>query len=183
MSSHHHTHVSAAAAPVPPAGFRLVRTTHAPDGTSTFAPDATAAPFQPFGPGGPGFTVFDQRSAVPADNTLPVPGLAGQIPHCPPAGVLFCVTDFPGGGFEAPMHRTLSLDYAVVLSGEVVLVLDSGEERVVQTGEVVVNQGASHKWVNRGSDRCCMLCVMVGAEKIRLEDGRVLEEALPRPKK
>jgi len=97
--------------------------------------------------------------------------------------VVFCIVDFPARGIEGPLHRTLSLDYAVVLSGEVVIVLEGGAERTVKTGEIIVNQGAMHKWVNRGAERCRLLCFMVGAEKIELGNGRVLEEVVPQPRK
>ena len=76
------------------------------------------------------------------------------------------------------MHRTVSLDYAVVLSGEIVLELDSGEERTVRAGEFIVQQGTNHKWVNRAADPCRILFVMVGAHQVTLKDGRVLEETV-----
>jgi mannose-6-phosphate isomerase-like protein (cupin superfamily) len=52
------------------------------------------------------------------------------------------------GGKRTVMHRTLTLDYAVVIEGEVVLVLDD-EEVVLGPGEVVVQRGTDHAWENR----------------------------------
>lgn len=46
------------------------------------------------------------------------------------------------------MHRVQSLDYAVVIEGVFKVVLDSGEERVVQRGDVVVQRSTSHRWIN-----------------------------------
>jgi quercetin dioxygenase-like cupin family protein len=89
--------------------------------------------------------------------------------------VLFCITSLFGGGVAAPMHRTLSLDYAVVLSGEIVLVLEGGKEKTVKVGEIIVNAGTMHSWVNRGQKECRLLCVMLGADKIALGDGTMLE--------
>lgn len=80
----------------------------------------------------------------------------------------------PGG--QAPMHRTLSLDYCVVLSGEIVLGLDGGEEKTVKAGELIVQQGVNHFWANKGDQPCRMLFVMLGAQPVVLEDGTVLEE-------
>ncbi|HEV2700937.1 MAG TPA: cupin domain-containing protein [Steroidobacteraceae bacterium] len=54
------------------------------------------------------------------------------------------------GGKRTVMHRTGTLDYVVVISGEVVLVLDDSEVTLRQ-GDVVVQRGTDHAWENRGS--------------------------------
>ena len=76
------------------------------------------------------------------------------------------------------MHRTLSCDYIAVMSGEIVLRLDSGEERTLRAGEFVVQRGVNHEWINRSSEVCRMMVVMVGAEKIVLDDGTELGETV-----
>jgi quercetin dioxygenase-like cupin family protein len=76
------------------------------------------------------------------------------------------------------MHRTQSLDYIVVVEGEIVLRLDGGEERTVRRGECVVQGGVNHEWVNCGDGVCRMVVVMVGAEKVVLGDGRELAETV-----
>lgn len=48
----------------------------------------------------------------------------------------------------SPMHRTVSLDYGVVLEGEVELILDSGETRLLKRGDVAVQRGTNHAWRN-----------------------------------
>ncbi len=58
------------------------------------------------------------------------------------------------------MHRTESIDYGVVLSGELVLVLDA-EEVVLRPGTVVVQRGTNHAWANRSGAVCRMLFVLV----------------------
>lgn len=157
---------------------RVVRTTHNPAGTSVFASDEVLTPFTPFGPQASAFTIFDQRATVPVSNTDAIPSFANAIPRCPPNGVIFCISDFPGNGYAAPMHRTVSLDYGVILSGEIVLELDGGEERTVRAGEIIVQQGVNHRWINRSPEPCRMLCVMIGAEKVVLGNGTVLEETV-----
>ncbi|KAF7558950.1 hypothetical protein G7046_g5206 [Stylonectria norvegica] len=79
------------------------------------------------------------------------------------------------------MHRTESIDYAVVFSGAIVLGLDSGEEKTVGAGEVIIQQGVNHTWENQGHEPCRIMFVMLGAEKIVLEDGRVLEQTVMKP--
>ncbi|OCK84026.1 cupin domain-containing protein [Lepidopterella palustris CBS 459.81] len=51
-------------------------------------------------------------------------------------------------GQSSPMHRTISLDYGVVIEGEVELILDSGEKRVLKRGDVAVQRGTVHQWRN-----------------------------------
>ncbi|KAJ7073918.1 hypothetical protein C8F01DRAFT_1224709 [Mycena amicta] len=157
--------------------IRLVTTGHKSDGTSIFTFDNTLEPFAPFGPAASRFTNFHMTPNVPASNTAPFPDLAKNLPRCPPGGVLFCTTDIMPGT-SAPMHRTLSIDYAVVLSGEIVLALDNGDEKTIKTGDVMVQRGANHAWHNRTSEVSRILVVMVSTEKIVLEDGKVLEETV-----
>lgn len=156
---------------------RLVRTTHTEDGTSVFASDDQVTPFYPFGPQSGAFTIFDARNSIPINNTDPIPSFAGTVPRCPPGGVVFVFTDIPPGGI-APMHRTLSLDYAIVLNGEIVLKLDGGEEKTIKAGEVIVQQGVNHQWLNQGDVVCRIAFVMCGSEKVVTKSGEVLEETV-----
>jgi uncharacterized cupin superfamily protein len=76
------------------------------------------------------------------------------------------------------MHRTLSLDYIAIISGEIILRLDSGEEKMIKAGEFIVQKGVNHEWINRSENVCRLLAVMVASEKIVLEDGTALEETV-----
>lgn len=159
---------------------RLVTTAHTPDGTSVFASDEAIQAFQPFGPGTSAFHNFDIRPALPANNAEAVSPstFASTFPRCAPGGAYFGVTDIPPS-YTAPMHRTLSLDYAVVLSGQIVCVLDGGEEKTISQGEFIVQRGTNHQWVNRSETEVArILFVMVGAEKVVREDGKELEETV-----
>jgi quercetin dioxygenase-like cupin family protein len=76
----------------------------------------------------------------------------------------------------APMHRTLSLDYGVVIEGEVEAVLDSGEVKVLKRGDVLVQRGTLHAWRNKSkTDWARMLFVLIGAKPV-LVDGKELGE-------
>ncbi len=60
------------------------------------------------------------------------------------------------------MHRTDSVDYAVVLSGSITMVMDEEEEDVLlHTGDVVVQRGTNHAWSNRGSEPCRIMFVLI----------------------
>jgi quercetin dioxygenase-like cupin family protein len=134
------------------------------------------------GPAGSSFAVFDVRSSVPVDNLEPTMEHTNVIPRCPPTGVVFCVTNIPPS-FTVPMHRTLSLDYAIVLNGEITLRLDGGDERTIKAGEFIIQGGATHQWINKTDETCRIGFVMIGSEKIRLEDGTELDAVAPTPKK
>lgn len=58
------------------------------------------------------------------------------------------------------MHRTQSVDYGVVLEGEIVLVLDRGE-RLLRQGDVVIQRGTNHAWANRSGKVTRMLFILV----------------------
>ena len=58
------------------------------------------------------------------------------------------------------MHRTESVDYGVVIEGELTLVLDEGEV-LLRAGSVVVQRGTNHAWANRSDRPCRMLFVLV----------------------
>ncbi|GAP93260.1 putative cupin 2 domain-containing protein [Rosellinia necatrix] len=134
--------------------------------------------FRPMGPAGSSFAVFDTRGAVPVDNAEGARAVPDAIPRCPPGGVNFCVSNI-APRFAVPMHRTLSLDYAVVLSGEIALRLEGGAERVVRAGEFVVQGGVAHAWVNRADEPCRIAFVTVGARKVARPDGSELDEIAP----
>ncbi len=61
------------------------------------------------------------------------------------------------------MHRTETIDYAIVLSGEVTMVLDDSEV-VLRAGDVLVQCGTNHAWSNRGSVPCQIAFVLVDGQ-------------------
>jgi quercetin dioxygenase-like cupin family protein len=67
------------------------------------------------------------------------------------------------GGRHPLMHRTKTLDYAVVLDGEIHLVLDDGEVKL-KAGDVVIQRGTSHAWSNRSGKMVRMLYVLIDGE-------------------
>jgi mannose-6-phosphate isomerase-like protein (cupin superfamily) len=64
------------------------------------------------------------------------------------------------GGRHPLMHRTETVDYAVVLEGEITLILDEGELNL-KAGDVVIQRGTSHAWSNRSGKVTKMLYVLI----------------------
>jgi mannose-6-phosphate isomerase-like protein (cupin superfamily) len=62
------------------------------------------------------------------------------------------------------MHRTRTVDYAIVMSGEIDMLLDDTEIHL-KAGDVLVQQGTNHAWVNRGTEPCRIAFVLVDAKE------------------
>jgi len=58
------------------------------------------------------------------------------------------------------MHRTETVDYGIVLEGELTLIMDEGET-VVRAGDIVVQRGTNHGWANRGSKICRIAFILI----------------------
>jgi mannose-6-phosphate isomerase-like protein (cupin superfamily) len=63
------------------------------------------------------------------------------------------------GSRHAHMHRTETVDYGIVLDGEIVLIMDEGET-IVRAGDIVIQRGTNHGWANR-SDRNCRIAFIL----------------------
>jgi quercetin dioxygenase-like cupin family protein len=84
-----------------------------------------------------------------------------------PNGTIVRIVDFEPRS-RSPMHRTETVDYGIVLSGELTLVLDDGSETPLRRGDVVVQRGTAHAWVNPSAESAQMVFVLV--------DGRFSDE-------
>jgi uncharacterized cupin superfamily protein len=86
-------------------------------------------------------------------------------------GTIFRIVEYQPG--VAPrMHRTETIDYAVVISGEIDMQLDIGVVHL-RAGDVLVQQATLHDWVNRGSVPCRIAFVLVPTQPVA-RDGKVL---------
>ena len=127
---------------------------------------------------------------TPVDMRGPKDRAAREIGIAPPAGgSVFRIVDFPpdaqvtGGdaaqlfaefgaaaahakdGRHAMMHKTATVDYALVLDGEVVAVMDVGEA-VMRAGDVLIQRGTNHSWANRSDRPCRVAFILVDAEPL-----------------
>lgn len=64
------------------------------------------------------------------------------------------------GGRHPMMHRTETIDYGIVLDGEIVLIMDEGET-LVRTGDVVIQRGTNHGWANRSGRNCRIAFILI----------------------
>jgi mannose-6-phosphate isomerase-like protein (cupin superfamily) len=68
-----------------------------------------------------------------------------------------------GKGKHPAMHRTRSIDYALILKGEIDMMLDDSEVHC-REGDVLIQQGTDHAWANRGDKPCTIAFILIGAE-------------------
>lgn len=61
------------------------------------------------------------------------------------------------------MHRTQTVDYGIVLEGEITLILDRGET-VIRPGDIVIQNGTNHAWANRSGQVCRMAFILIAGE-------------------
>lgn len=111
-----------------------------------------------------------EHCASPYELMLPFKAFRFLLCKLPPIDVI--IESMRKNGVEIPekiedlsMHQTPSVDYLFVNSGEVELILDSGERHLLKKGDFIVQRGTMHSWVNHGSEDCEMLCVMLGVEE------------------
>lgn len=79
-------------------------------------------------------------------------------------GTVFRIVSF-GPGVAPRNHRTDSIDYAVVMSGEIDMELDVGKVHL-KAGDVLVQRGTIHNWVNTGSEPCVIAFTLVSAKSV-----------------
>jgi quercetin dioxygenase-like cupin family protein len=156
---------------------RRVVTGLAPDGTGVFVADEHVE-FAPVGTTGGGvcslwrFAPAD-RTGEPASEAAP-----GAIPGSGHARMSFLRVPsveaeewhrFSAERFDGPqdggllgIHSTPTTDFCVVVSGRVGLELDTGAEVTLEPGDVVIQQGAPHRWHNRGEGLATIAAVLLG---------------------
>ncbi len=139
--------------------------------------------------GGNGMTLLWVTGEFPVDLMSSTDRAQTQVGVPPPAGgTIFRIVDFaPATGTAAPVdhhqillsmgidpatqgyarhantHRTRTIDYAIVLEGEIDMLLDDSEVHV-KAGDVLVQQGTNHAWVNNGSKPCRIAFILIDAK-------------------
>lgn len=147
---------------------RRVVTGHDERGKAIVASDSLL-PITTHRPGQQGCVVW-AVDRIPVDNLDPTDGASRTTGTTLANGAVFRVVRYDPG-CAGRMHRTNSLDYGVVLSGSIVLALDDGVEVTLRTGDVLVQKGAIHKWINRSTKPCTIAFVLLDALPIQLDDA------------
>jgi mannose-6-phosphate isomerase-like protein (cupin superfamily) len=177
---------------------RRVVTGHTPEGKSVVLSDGTPPNIRDRGTGVDFIEIWNTQS-VPAIVTAEEPEPTdGPLVTPPPAGgTKIRFNDFfPGhidrlppraDGRHKMMHRTRSVDFGIVLEGEIWMILDDSEV-LLTTGTVVVQRGTDHAWENRSDEVCRMAFILVSGafseelratlpENLEIRTGAVFNDA------
>ena len=145
--------------------IRRVVTGHDVNGNSIVEIDEVATNIVSRRPGHASAVIWTTTQA-PCDNTEPGDQGLRDVAQCAREGAIFRVVEY-GPGVSPRMHRTLTIDCAVVMSGEIFMVLDGGKEVHLRTGDVLVQRGAAHDWINRGEIPCVIAFVLMAAKPVQ----------------
>lgn len=103
--------------------------------------------------------------SFPADNSGIEDDALREIGSTDPNGSVFRIVCYDPG--VAPRnHRTDSIDYAVVMSGEIDMEIDGTIVHLKQ-GDCLVQRGTVHNWINRGTEPCVIAFALIAAEPVR----------------
>ena len=115
--------------------------------------------------------VIWSTGSFPSDNGGQQDGGARPVASTDPDGSVFRIVEY-GPGVAARNHRTESIDYAVVMAGEIDMDIDGATVHLRQ-GDVLVQRGTIHNWNNRGTVPCVIAFVLIAAAPVE-RAGRVL---------
>jgi mannose-6-phosphate isomerase-like protein (cupin superfamily) len=105
----------------------------------------------------------------PIDNRGTDDGRFKPVVNGTPDSTIFRIVAY-GPGVTPRRHRTNSIDYAVVMSGEIDMELDTGEVHL-KAGDVLVQRGTIHNWINRGTEPCVIAFVLIAAAPVLDAEG------------
>ena len=172
---------------------RRVVTGHNAEGKSIFIADAPTPHVFQRNPGSAVVMELWETHAAPADNRGNDDAIARGFRLPPPKnGSVFRIIEYPpdtqrlkaleierktddGSGWmhaadkgsprHPGFHKTASIDYAIVLSGEIVALMDEGEV-LLKTGDVLIQRGTNHAWSNRTDAPCYVAFVLIDADPV-----------------
>ena len=145
-----------------PLNIRRVVTGHDANGKAVVRIDDARANWASGRPG-------QERQVIWTTNDLPVRFAedgedkgAREIGTTVPGGSVFRIVEY-GPGVTPRNHGTDSIDYAVVMSGEIDMDLD-GTMVHLKAGDVLVQRGTIHNWINNGAEPCVIAFILIAAE-------------------
>ena len=153
-----------------PLQIRRVITGHDANGSAVVKIDEVSKNLTSSRPAQMACVVWTTES-FPVDNTGDADAGLRQVGTTLNNGTVFRVVEF-APGVARRNHRTDSIDYAVVVSGEIDMELDDSVVHL-KARDVLVQRGTIHNWVNRGATPCVIAFVLIDAKPVEV-DGKVL---------
>jgi len=172
---------------------RRVLTGHDAEGRSTFIADGLAPNVKEMKPTFPGLALTDlwETKGAPASNAGDADAADRPVHLEPPKnGTIVRIAEFPPdntrpqdsdshAGFKAigaghaqdrkssdpMMHKTSTVDYIIVLKGEIYAIMETGE-KLLKAGDILIQRGTMHSWSVRTSEPCIVAAILVNAKPL-----------------
>ncbi len=144
--------------------IRRVVTGHTADGRAKVEVDEIAKNVISNRPGASSCVVWSTKG-LPVDNDGFRDPTSASFKTTIEGGTVFRVVRYQPG-VTPRNHRTDSIDYAVVISGAIDMELDDGVTVNLKAGDVLVQRGTMHNWVNRSTDDCVIAFVLISAKPV-----------------
>lgn len=156
--------------------FRRIVTGHNDDGMSVIRAVDKLTPSL-IDSGDAAFQLVWATPTVPVDLNDGSDGVLPAGKTLPGGSVIRIVDMLPGKA--SPLHRSYSIDYGIVLSGELELELDDGSVTPLAAGDIVVQRATNHLWRNPSQTQTCRIAFILIEAKPVMAGGRVLPEIHP----
>jgi mannose-6-phosphate isomerase-like protein (cupin superfamily) len=108
------------------------------------------------------------RTMTPADSLRVFEGLGNPA-----------AATFGKGGRHPLMHRTETIDYAIVLSGQITMVMDDQDVHL-EAGDVLIQCGTNHAWSNRSKEPCMVAFILIDGDFDQSLEAKFATALLPR---
>ena len=143
--------------------IRRIVTAHDDEGNAIVGSDEIMSNIKPLRSGNVQSLIWvtdDTPAEVDGDED---PGTRDMDIEPPERGSVFRVLELKPGK-DAYMHRTDTIDYAIVMSGECDMILDDGAEVHMSQGDVLVQRATWHGWANRSDEPCQIAFILIGSK-------------------
>lgn len=157
--------------------IRRIVTGHNDQGRAIIRSD-TRFPSEPIALGGAEFALIWTTASVPADNNDEADGRERDAGLTINHGSVIRIVDFLPGG-SSPMHRTNSIDYGIILEGEIELELEDGVKTIAGQHSIIVQRGTNHKWRNPSAINYTRVAFVLIEAPAYVHDGHSLSERKP----
>ena len=149
-----------------PLQVRRVVTGHDKDGRAIVQIDEISRNLRSARPGAAACVIWTSEG-FPIDNTGTNDEGLRETGTTHENGTVFRILELQPGNTPR-VHRTNSLDYAVIMKGEIDMELETGEITHLKAGDVVVQRGTVHNWINNGTEPCVIAFVLIAAKPVEI---------------
>jgi mannose-6-phosphate isomerase-like protein (cupin superfamily) len=151
--------------------IRRVVTGHNTSGKAVVLIDEISTNTMSRRPGQTGCVVWSTEG-FPANNDGDTDESLRSVTTGLPNGTICRINKFDPG-VSPRMHRTDTIDYAIVMSGAIDMEMDDGAVVHLKAGDVLVQRGTVHNWINTGTEPCIIAFILIDAKPVEVNGKRL----------